>query len=571
MKRLVLICLCVLGFCIAAAYSFAAGPLGVSPGGGTGDPVVGSVFPTFSWSAVEGAVGYRLEIFKGVEGAPGHEEMTERGELVMRVEIPAPALSWSLSGSEALKTGESYIWYVKAFDSDAEGQWSQGNRFRIDASVALTGMDEAVKEKVREYVRTDTELRNTIRDIREERGTEGSALAVAVGTGESPEVKTLKHLEGEDAANTFFGRDAGIHTTGESNTFIGVSAGYWNTTGHDNTFLGRDSGFSNTSGNYNSFLGMNAGYRNTSGGSNTFLGMSAGMDNEGGNDNTFVGNNAGGYNTSGNKNTFLGRSAGSSNTIGNYNSFVGCSAGNSNTTGSDNTIVGDLAANMNTEGNSNTMIGRSAGASNITGNNNTLVGWKAGYSNTGSGNLFLGYAAGYSETGSNRLYIHNSASSSPLVYGDFDTRQLMINGTLSIADLSAASDISLKKDIQPLEGALEKVASLKGVSYNWRTEEYPKKGFSRDRQIGLIAQDVEKVLPELVRTDKDGKKSLAYDKLTSVLVEAIKAQQGEIKTQQKEIAAQSVKLAKQQSELDAQATRIKELENMMRKFASKAI
>ncbi|MFA5929114.1 MAG: tail fiber domain-containing protein, partial [Candidatus Margulisiibacteriota bacterium] len=56
----------------------------------------------------------------------------------------------------------------------------------------------------------------------------------------------------------------------------------------------------------------------------------------------------------------------------------------------------------------------------------------------------------------------------------------------------------------------------------WRTSEFPKHGFSKEKQIGFIAQEVEKVLPELVATDKEGNKLLSYEKLTPVLVEAIK-------------------------------------------------
>ena len=94
--------------------------------------------------------------------------------------------------------------------------------------------------------------------------------------------------------------------------------------------------------------------------------------------------------------------------------------------------------------------------------------------------------------------------------------------------MGAVSDVSFKKEIRPLTSSLEKVSSLQGVSYEWKTEEYPEKGFTKERQIGLIAQEVEPLLPELVHTDKEGKKSLSYDKLTAVLVEAIKEQQKEI-------------------------------------------
>ena len=464
MKRVVLVCICLLCGCFPTFNCLAAGPLGVSPGGGSGDAVVGTAFPTFSWSAVEEAVGYRLEIFKEVEGALSHEEMSEKGELVIGVEIPAPALSWTPSGTEALKTGESYIWYVKALDSEGKGNWSFGNRFRMDAAVALNGMEEAVREKVTEYAKTDTEFREAIRQIIEQSSSLTDGGTSAAGDGDLPAAGRLGGMEGTSV--TSYGLDAG--TTGSANTFIGRAAGYYNT-GYYNTFLGDLAGYSNTTGNYNTFLGDSAGY----------------------------------FNTTGNFNTFLGDSAGYSNTTGNNNNFLGDYAGYYNTTGNYNTFLGDYA----------------------------------GYSNTtGYRNVFLGYQAGYNETGSDRLYIHNSDSTSPLIYGDFNGRTIQINGSLNIADASAASDISFKRDIKPLEGSLEKVTSLKGVSFAWRTDQYPEKGFRDGRQIGLIAQDVEKVLPELVKTDKDGKKSLSYDKLTAVLVEAVKAQEARLEKQAAEIA-----------------------------------
>ena len=434
MKRVVLVCICLLCGCFPTFNCLAAGPLGVSPGGGSGDAVVGTAFPTFSWSAVEEAVGYRLEIFKEVEGALSHEEMSEKGELVIGVEIPAPALSWTPSGTEALKTGESYIWYVKALDSEGKGNWSFGNRFRMDAAVALNGMEEAVREKVTEYAKTDTEFREAIRQIIEQSSSLTDGGTSAAGDGDLPAAGRLGGMEGTSV--TSYGLDAG--TTGSANTFIGRAAGYYNT-GYYNTFLGDYAGVSNTTGNYNTFLGDYAGYSNT----------------------------------------------------------------------------------------------------------------------TGYRNVFLGYQAGYNETGSDRLYIHNSDSTSPLIYGDFNGRTIQINGSLNIADASAASDISFKRDIKPLEGSLEKVTSLKGVSFAWRTDQYPEKGFRDGRQIGLIAQDVEKVLPELVKTDKDGKKSLSYDKLTAVLVEAVKAQQ-------KEIAAQEARLEKQAAE-------IAEFKRLFQKVISKDI
>jgi hypothetical protein len=90
------------------------------------------------------------------------------------------------------------------------------------------------------------------------------------------------------------------------------------------------------------------------------------------------------------------------------------------------------------------------------------------------------------------------------------------------------SDIRWKKDISPMNQVLPLVMELKAVNYFLRTEEFPEMGFSTDPQIGLIAQEVEKIFPQLVSTDPNGFKSIAYDKLSVLLLEALKEQQAEI-------------------------------------------
>lgn len=167
----------------------------------------------------------------------------------------------------------------------------------------------------------------------------------------------------------------------------------------------------------------------------------------------------------------------------------------------------------------------------MTGSTNVAVGKQAGYSNTvGSRNVFLGYMAGYKETGSDTLYIANSSTTQPLIYGEFDTKIVIINGTLS-----QTSDARLKKDIEPLKSSLDKVINLKGVSYSLKADNDNTKSLARGRDIGLIAQDVEAVIPEVVHTDSNGYKSLSYDRLVPVLVEAIKEQQQIIKRLETEV------------------------------------
>jgi hypothetical protein len=76
---------------------------------------------------------------------------------------------------------------------------------------------------------------------------------------------------------------------------------------------------------------------------------------------------------------------------------------------------------------------------------------------------------------------------------------------------------------------------LNGVYYYWKKDQFPEKGFNDERQIGFIAQDLEKVFPELVKTDAQGYKSVNYGAMSAVLLEAVKQQQESIESLKKEI------------------------------------
>lgn len=105
-----------------------------------------------------------------------------------------------------------------------------------------------------------------------------------------------------------------------------------------------------------------------------------------------------------------------------------------------------------------------------------------------------------------------------------------ISGKFNSNGIQESSDRRFKKDISPLENALENVLKIEGVTYNWRVDEFPAKNFSDRTEIGVIAQDLEKVYPELVSTDAEGYKSVQYSHLVPVLLEAIKQQQLQIES-----------------------------------------
>ena len=116
-----------------------------------------------------------------------------------------------------------------------------------------------------------------------------------------------------------------------------------------------------------------------------------------------------------------------------------------------------------------------------------------------------------------------------MVISKFATKKVKGGGcSMSVTAFGCYSDKRYKKNIIPLDGALEKIQQLKGVYYHWRTDEFPEKGFGEERTFGLIAKELEKVLPEAVAKDEHGYRSVYYHLLTALLVEGVKDQQTQI-------------------------------------------
>ncbi|MBO7146114.1 MAG: tail fiber domain-containing protein, partial [Salinivirgaceae bacterium] len=111
----------------------------------------------------------------------------------------------------------------------------------------------------------------------------------------------------------------------------------------------------------------------------------------------------------------------------------------------------------------------------------------------------------------------------------------MWNAVYATNGVDQTSDQRLKTNIKPLEKALDKVLTLNGVTYEWRIKEFPNKNFDSNRHVGVIAQELEAVLPEAVETGADGYKSVNYSNITPLLIEAIKEQQSIINNQQQQI------------------------------------
>ena len=114
--------------------------------------------------------------------------------------------------------------------------------------------------------------------------------------------------------------------------------------------------------------------------------------------------------------------------------------------------------------------------------------------------------------------------------GAFTERMFLDNntGVLNVAGINYASDERFKKQITPLQNPIEKIESINGVEYYMRADEFPSKHFDNKLQVGLLAQEVEKILPQAVQTGADGYKGIDYARLVPLLVEGIKEQQKQI-------------------------------------------
>jgi hypothetical protein len=253
--------------------------------------------------------------------------------------------------------------------------------------------------------------------------------------------------------NVFIGSSSGYtNSEGLYNVFIGSRSGYSNQDGDDNVFVGFESGYSNTVGIMNTFIGNKVGRANVDGSDNIFIGELAGYSNVSGSENIFIGKRAGNGVENSEENTFIGSYSGQQTTSGTKNTFLGHGTGLGNTTGSKNTYLGSIAANRNDTGSENVAVGYNAGGWSY-GNNNVYVGVAAGMNALGDSSVFIGYNAGFSASGSQKLYIENS-SSSPLIYGDFKTDELVINGSINYGSASGTNDytVSISSIIRYIEG-----------------------------------------------------------------------------------------------------------------------
>jgi Chaperone of endosialidase len=393
------------------------------------------------------------------------------------------------------------------------------------------------------------------------------------------------------------------YTTGE-----GCDALQQLTTGAGNTGLGWGSLRLDTTGSFNTGLGAGALLLNN-GDSNTAVGAVALLLNSSGTANTAVGTNAMVYNETGYNNTATGQAALFSNITGFANTANGWSALFSNTTGILNTALGDQALYSNTTGSfntaigwgalashnatnvgsgANTAVGESALVNHTTGGGNTAVGESVLVNHiTGNQNIVLGYAAGQDLTDGNvNIYISNPGAPAEDttirignvvawtdIYGfphpaHTATYIAGISGTAVTGDPvvvdangqlgTAMSSARFKREIKPMDDSSTAILALKPVTFRYKKHIDPK-GVP---QFGLVAEEVEKVNPDLVSRDRDGKPyTVRYEAVNAMLLnEFLKAHQ--------KLEEQEHTIAQLKSEMQALIATVKEQASQIQKVSA---
>ena len=357
------------------------------------------------------------------------------------------------------------------------------------------------------------------------------------------------------------------------NTAEGQAALLNLTTGTFNTAVGFLSLRSDTEGQFNTAVGAGALLANvgdpssSTGVENTATGAGALLSNTTGFLNTATGAFALFSNTDGARNNAVGAMALASNVTGIFNNAVGSFSLSANTNGVSNNAFGDESLSSNTSGDHNTAIGDRALNQN-TGDNNTACGNVALFNNTGSNNTAMGNLAGSSLTfGDNNIDIgYNvfgvAGESNTIRIGNTDITDTFIGGISGTTVASGAavlvdssghlgtvtSSKRFKEEVRPMNKTSEAIFSLEPVTFRYKKDIDP----AGKSQFGLVAEEVEKVNPDLVVHDKDGKPySVRYDQVNAMLLNEFLKEHRKVEELTKQFQAANAQHQKQIEALTA--------------------
>jgi len=418
---------------------------------------------------------------------------------------------------------------------------------------------------------------------------EGQNALFSLTTGTYNTALGLYSLLSDSTGNFNTGVGAGtlLVNTADSNTATGAGALLSNTTGTENTANGTFALFSNTTGGANTAVGASALLHNTQGTFNNAIGDQALLNNTTGSENTANGPFALGASTdssfntaigafalannSGDENTGVGVDVLFNNTAGG-NTGIGARALRQNTTGFQNVAVGHGALTTNTEGSFNTALGKSTLAVNTgdgntacgnvalfnnVGNNNTALGNIAGSNlTTGDNNIDIGYNVGGVAGESNTIRIGNSDITATFIAGISGATasggaQVFVNSNGKLG--TSTSSARFKEDIKPMGKTSEAILGLKPVTFRYKKEI----DAQSIPQFGLVAEEVEKVNPNLIIRDREGKpQTVRYEQVNAMLLNEFLKEHQKVQEQQKEIDSLKAELNEQRDLIQKVSDRV---------------
>jgi trimeric autotransporter adhesin len=376
-----------------------------------------------------------------------------------------------------------------------------------------------------------------------------------------------------NAANSnFLGYSAGAYATNASSSnFLGLNAGISATNAADSNFIGNNAGNSATNASSSNFLGLAAGDSAANADTSNFLGYYTGQSATNANNSNFLGQFAGAYTTNANNSNFLGPNAGIYAINVSSSNFLGPNAGNSATDAANSNFLGNSAGNYTANAQYSTLIGYQAGLNSTYDyalgikSNNIIIGtnitlpdgtsnainlggliFGTGSYSTTTGDPFSGSSNGrvginqpnpqfnFDVSGSGRYTNGLTVSGSTTITGSLGvgTTGSAVVGRIDASNdvvAFATSDINLKENLKPIANALYKLDNIQGYTFDWKQDEklVSQHGFT-GRDIGVIAQEIEEILPEVVTTRDSGYKAVKYEKIVPFLIQCIKELKDEI-------------------------------------------
>ena len=308
-------------------------------------------------------------------------------------------------------------------------------------------------------------------------------------------------------------------------------------------------------GNANFFAGPNARNLAAICANNTAMGYCT-LTNNHANNNTAIGSLALSANTNGVHNTAIGVNALQNNLGGGANMASGGAALASNISGNNNTAAGDSALNSNTNGNFNTAAGYAALFFNTSGNYNIGLGFEAGMNVIGSSNIDIGNFGVATDTNIIRI---GSAQTSTFIAGISGATaasgvEVFVNPSGQLGTLPSSQ--RYKQDIRNMNDASDALLALHPVTFRYKPDIDP----AGIPQFGLVAEEVEKVNPDLVAHDGQGRPyTVRYEAVNAMLLNEFLKEHKKVEAQNTEIETLKAKTA----EIQDLKARLEKLEQVL--------